>query len=138
MATTRLRAAAFALTRATGIDGWTLADVAAEAGIPAGSVFYHFRTKDAMVAGVAEYLPDELAWEYDREAPEQPWRVSGERVDATLTPFGVRRARTNALVIDSDTRQAFGVWHGFALRESGEKVVLDGIVGWAEDVQNRW
>lgn len=91
-----------------------------------------------MVDGVAEYLPDELAWEYDREAPERPWRVSGERVDATLTPFGVRRARTNALVIDSDTRQAFGVWRGWALRESGEQVALDGIVGWAEDVQNRW
>lgn len=91
-----------------------------------------------MVDGVAEYLPDELAWEYDREAPERPWRVSGDRLEVTLTPFGVRRARTNALVIDSDTRQAFGVWRGFALRESGEKVVLDGIVGWAEDVQNRW
>lgn len=56
----RLRAAAFALTRERGVDGWTLADVAATAGVPAGSIFYHFRTKDAMVLGVAEELAADL------------------------------------------------------------------------------
>lgn len=64
--------------------------------------------------------------------------MSGDRLDATVTPVGMRLARTNVLVIDSDTRQALGVWRGWALRESGERVSLDGLVGWAEDVQNRW
>lgn len=57
----RLRAAAFALTRERGVDGWTLADVAAAADVPAGSIFYHFRTKEAMVLGVADELDGVLA-----------------------------------------------------------------------------
>ncbi|MDN4491713.1 TetR family transcriptional regulator [Demequina sp. SYSU T00068] len=57
----RLRAAAFTLTRDKGVDGWTLADVAAAAGVPAGSIFYHFRTKEAMVLGVADELDSDLA-----------------------------------------------------------------------------
>lgn len=90
------------------------------------------------VDGVAEYLPDELNWNYDRDTPEGLWRVRGDRLDATLTPFGVRRAHTNALLIESETRQAFGVWAGSFVRASGERISLDGLVGWAEDVQNRW
>jgi len=61
-----------------------------------------------MVDGVVDPMPLEVDWAYDRTNPDSPWRITGERVDATLTPFHVRRASTNALVIASDTVQAFG------------------------------
>lgn len=81
----RLRAAAFALTRAKGVDGWTLADVAAEAGIPAGSVFYHFRTKDAMVAGVADELERELVATLGACAAEDPAKALAALLDLYRT-----------------------------------------------------
>lgn len=54
----RLRDAAFHLARQRGIVGWTLADVAESAGVPQGSVYYHYKTKDAMVHGVIDALDD--------------------------------------------------------------------------------
>lgn len=90
------------------------------------------------VDGRLHFLGGEPAWHYDLASPAAPWRVRGERVDATLEPFHVRRVSTNALVIASATTQAFGTWSGFAVDDAGERVSLDGLVGWAEEARNRW
>ncbi|MGD9867479.1 MAG: TetR/AcrR family transcriptional regulator [Hyphomicrobiales bacterium] len=46
--------AAAGLFHRRGVAGTTIADVAEEAGIALGSVFYYFKTKDDLVAAVAE------------------------------------------------------------------------------------
>lgn len=46
--------AAAGLFHKRGVAGTTIADVAEEAGIALGSVFYYFKTKDDLVAAVAE------------------------------------------------------------------------------------
>ena len=91
-----------------------------------------------VVDGRLSYMPIEPAWSYDGRDGSRPWRVHGERVDATLTPFHVREARVEALLLSTATRQAFGTWEGWASDESGARVRLDGLVGWAEEVTNRW
>jgi hypothetical protein len=91
-----------------------------------------------LVDGRLHYMPVEPAWSYDERDWSRPWRVHGERVDATLTPFHVREARANALIAASSTHQAFGVWQGWASDDRGERVRLDGLVGWVEEVRNRW
>ncbi|MFY0572683.1 DUF2804 domain-containing protein [Archangium lansingense] len=96
-------------------------------------------TENALIVdGVLHFIPEELRWEYDTADWMAPWRVHGERVDATLTPFHVRHAATNALVIASSTHQAFGVWSGWATDTAGNRFSVDGLVGWAEQAANRW
>lgn len=96
-------------------------------------------TENALfVAGVAHHIGEELSWDYDLTAPMRPWRVRGERVDATLTPFHVRVAKTSAVVVTGTTQQAFGTWSGWAVDDAGDRHCVDGLGGWAEQAHNRW
>ena len=90
------------------------------------------------VDGDLTYWPHLVHWEYDTGDWYEPWRVTGEFVDATLTPFHVRMAKTNVAVIASSAQQAFGTWSGTVVDGSGRQHSLDGLVGWAEQVKNRW
>ncbi|MFZ5441122.1 MAG: DUF2804 domain-containing protein [Myxococcota bacterium] len=90
------------------------------------------------VDGRLHFLGGEPEWTYSLDDARSTWRVRGERVDATLTPFHVRQVSTNALVIASATRQAFGVWSGWAVADDGARVSVDGLVGWAEEARSRW
>ena len=97
-------------------------------------------TENAVVVdGRLTYLPAELTWDYDLAAPRRPWRVTGGGLDATFTPFYDKLSRTNLGVVASATHQSFGRWSGsFVPPAGGERVELDGLVGWAEEVHNRW
>lgn len=90
------------------------------------------------VDGHLSYWPDELEWTYDLTKKSSPWRVQGENVDATLTPFHRRHDSSNFGVIASSTYQAFGVWAGTAVDDEGTSHSLDGLTGWAEEARNRW
>jgi AcrR family transcriptional regulator len=50
----RLTAAACQAVYRQGIEKTTLADIAAEAGIPVGNVYYYFKTKDDIIQAVVE------------------------------------------------------------------------------------
>lgn len=91
-----------------------------------------------LVDGRMHKISEDLRWDYDLAHPAAPWRVRGERLDVTLTPFHRRRAVTEAGVIAVKTYQAFGTWHGRAVLDDGSTVSLDGLVGWAEESRNRW
>lgn len=99
-------------------------------------------TENALVLdGRLHKNSDELVWEYDRTDWSAPWRVHDadrERVDLTFTPFHVRTAITNLLVISGHTYQAFGTWTGFMTDDAGARVRVDGVEGWAEEAHNRW
>ncbi|MEQ8144768.1 DUF2804 family protein [Streptomyces sp. OP7] len=55
-----------------------------------------------------------------------------------MTHGGGRAARTNLLVVSSDTHQCFGDFTGRAQGDDGTWVDLDGLTGWAEEARNRW
>lgn len=96
-------------------------------------------TENALVLdGVVHKISEEVAWRYDTEDWLRPWRVRGERVDVTFTPFHARRAVTNLGVLAGDTTQCFGRWAGWMATDAGERVRVDGLVGWAEQAMNRW
>ncbi|GAA3592011.1 DUF2804 domain-containing protein [Klugiella xanthotipulae] len=90
------------------------------------------------VDGHLDYIPNELGWTFNASDYTQPWTVVGDRVSVTLTPFHVRNASTSALVVSSETHQAFGEWSGWVRRSSGKEISVDGLVGWAEVAANRW
>jgi hypothetical protein len=96
-------------------------------------------TENALLVGTRLHkLHDEVGWEYDASDWLRPWRIQGARVDVTFTPFHERAARTDLLVVASETHQCFGHFAGWGVDDGGERVSLDGLVGWAEEARNRW
>jgi hypothetical protein len=91
-----------------------------------------------LVDGRVHKISEELTWQYDVANPRALWRVSGDRVRATLRPWHVRTASTQALVVASRTVQAFGDWSGWAVDDTGRRIALDGLVGWVEEARQRW
>lgn len=91
-----------------------------------------------LVDGRMHKIGEDLCWSYDVSDPAGVWRVRGERLDATLTPFHQRRDITELGVLAVKTWQAFGVWSGNGVLDDGTTVALDGLVGWAEESRNRW
>lgn len=79
-----------------------------------------------------------IKWEYDLNSPAQPWRLKSEWIDATLTPWHVRTATNQKIVVSSRTIQAFGQWSGWAVLNDGTRVSLDGLTGFAEDAYQRF
>ncbi|MFC7495332.1 MULTISPECIES: DUF2804 domain-containing protein [unclassified Nocardioides] len=90
------------------------------------------------VDGRLHKIDADLVWEYDRADWQRPWRIHGDGVDATFTPFHEKVSRTNLGVVANETHQCFGHWSGWAAADDGERVPLDGLVGWAEEARNRW
>ncbi len=99
-------------------------------------------TENALVLdGRLHKNSDELVWEYDRTEWLAPWHVHDvdrRHVDLTFTPFHERAARTNLVVVASETHQCFGTWSGWMTDDTGTRVHVDGAVGWAEEARNRW
>ncbi|WP_086150851.1 DUF2804 domain-containing protein [Cellulosimicrobium sp. KWT-B] len=99
-----------------------------------------------LVDGRLHHLPDELVWDYDLADPDRPWRVSGGGLDATFVPFHTKVTRTRLGVVSSSTDQCFGHWSGTFTPPAAPgadgtppaPVRFDGLVGWAEEVHNRW
>ena len=96
-------------------------------------------TENALIVdGRLHHYDGELDFSYDLSAPLSPWHVRGPWLDAVLTPFHRRHARTNALVVASQTWQAFGSWSGRARTPDGAWHRLEGLQGWIEEARNRW
>ena len=91
-----------------------------------------------VVDGRLSKISEELHWRYDSGAWMAPWRVTGDTVDLTFTPFHLKRSVTDLKVFSSKTHQCFGHWAGTVLDDGGAEVHLTDVVGWAEDVHNRW
>lgn len=91
-----------------------------------------------VVDGHLYKIHDELNWEYDLADWRRPWHITGGGLDATLVPFHNKRSTNNLVIVSSRTDQCFGHWSGTYTTPHGGTIAFDGLVGWAEDVHNRW
>jgi hypothetical protein len=91
-----------------------------------------------VVDGHLYKIHDELTWQYDLADWRRPWHVSGGGLDATLVPFFDKRSTNNLVVVSSRTDQCFGHWSGTYTTPHGGTIAFEGLIGWAEDVHNRW
>lgn len=57
----RLTSAAIRLARTQGLDSTTIAAIASEAGVPSGSVYYYFKTKDDVAQAIVDGIAGALA-----------------------------------------------------------------------------
>ena len=109
MRETILRAARTVLLRGD-ITGWTMAQVAGEAGCAKGLVHYHFKTKSALLAEVAGALGDERL----RRRGEALEREGTAALDALWS-----------VLVDEVRSGAFRTWLAFlALDQSGLQAIL--------------
>jgi len=89
--------------------------------------------------GIAHKL-DEIQFVVDGEDYMKPWRFTSNdgRFEMDFTPAVDRYSEVNLLAIKSIQHQVFGRFSGLAILDSGEKLILDNFLGFAEDVYNRW
>lgn len=90
--------------------------------------------------GVAHKL-DRVHFHLPRDTYDgAPWRFTSndERFEMEFEPILDRAADVNALVIRSTQHQVFGRFSGIATLDDGTRLTVDGLLGFAEEVRNRW
>lgn len=70
----------------------------------------------------------------------KPWIMKDKegRLDLVFTPAAPRRSKTDLKVIVSVQDQYFGRYDGQMVTESGRRIQVDGMMGFAERVYNKW
>lgn len=95
-------------------------------------------TENAVVVdGRLHKIGEELDWAYEEGDWLAPWRVRGATADLRFEPFWDRVSATELVVFGSHGHQCFGSWSGW-VEVDGARLEVDGLVGWAEEVRNRW
>lgn len=81
-----------------------------------------------------------LKFAYDSHQFMKPWRMQDEegRLDLTFAPFRERVAKTNALVLSSEVHQMFGRYRGKLVTDEGETLIVEDLIGFAEEHHARW
>ncbi|GAA4419028.1 DUF2804 domain-containing protein [Georgenia halophila] len=96
-------------------------------------------TENALILdGRLHYVGEDLSWAYDEIDYTAPWFITGPRVDVRLEPWAERSSAIRLGIISSVQHQVFGTWSGWVVDDDGERRSVDGLVGFAEDVANRW
>lgn len=90
------------------------------------------------IDGRLHKIHEELTWDYDIADWRKPWRISGGGLEASFTPFYDKTSRMNLGVVSSRTDQCFGHWSGTFTIPGEKAVAFARILGWAEEVHNRW
>ena len=70
----------------------------------------------------------------------EPWIIKDDeqKLNLTFTPVVPRISKTDFKVIVSDQKQIFGYFDGFVILEDGSKKEIKKLMGFAEEVYNKW
>lgn len=99
-----------------------------------------FTENGILVDGRLSKLGRELDWEYDWDAPMQPWRVvdPGGQLDVVLTPRFDKHSQVGDGQFGSETHQVFGTWSGRLRADDGLELEVRDLQGFAEEARQRW
>ncbi len=96
-------------------------------------------TENAVVVdGRVHHIPVELTFDYDLRRWQQPWRVTGGGLEATFVPFHRKATHRDLGLLATHTDQCFGRWSGSFTDEEGRATPFADLMGWCEEVHNRW
>jgi hypothetical protein len=81
-----------------------------------------------------------VAFEYISGDYMKPWQFKDQesRLDLNFTPFRDRTARTNLAVITSEVHQMFGHYNRTAIMDTGERIQIHDLIGFAEEHRAKW
>jgi len=100
-----------------------------------------FTENGMIVDGRLHKLGNELRWDYDWDAPMQPWRVvdPGGQLDVVLAPRFDKHSKVDGGPdLGSETHQVFGTWSGRVRTDDGLELDFDGVPGFAEEARQLW
>jgi hypothetical protein len=97
-------------------------------------------TENAIILDGRVHKLGEVQFDYKPGEFMRPWRLSAsdDRLKLTFEPFLERVAKTNLLLIASEVHQMFGRYSGEVVTDEGERIKVDGLIGWAEEHHARW
>ena len=83
---------------------------------------------------------DTVAFAYDRRDLMRPWRVSSYdgRLALEFDPEGRHAERVNAFIVATNFNQLFGRYRGSLTTETGERIAIDGMLGYMENHYAKW
>ena len=90
-----------------------------------------------LIDGTLHKISEELDWNYDTTDWLAPWTITGDTVELTFEPFWDRSSSTELVVFGSRGHQCFGHYTGTVL-VGDRKVQITQLLGWAEEMRNRW
>ena len=99
-----------------------------------------FTENGLIVDGRLTKLGQELVWDYDWDAPMQPWRVDdpGGQLHAVLTPRYDKVTDVGDDQLGSQVHQVFGMWSGSLTTDDGMHLEFSDLQGFAEEARQRW
>lgn len=90
-----------------------------------------------LIDGTLHKISEELDWQYNTSDWLAPWSITGESVQLKFEPFWDRSSSTELVVFGSRGHQCFGHYSGWV--QVGERrIQIAGLLGWAEEMRNRW
>jgi hypothetical protein len=97
-------------------------------------------TENAVIVDGRLHKLAQVDFSYDNKNFKAPWRMKSPegRLDLTFTPFFERVARLDLKLLASEVHQLFGRYNGTAVLDSGEKIKIENLIGWAEEHHAKW
>ena len=83
---------------------------------------------------------EDLEWTYDPSNWNAPWRVRAPHsgmIDLTLTPIYPKTTGLNLGLFATGGTCVLGTWKG-TIRAGENEIVVDRMIGWAEEFAHRW
>jgi len=97
-------------------------------------------TENAIIYDNKIHKLEEISFHIPPSSYTDPWVItsSDNRFEMTFTPIADRQTKTNLLLIKTDQHQVFGYFSGTAVLDDGTQLVVKELLGFAEDVFNRF
>ena len=90
------------------------------------------------IDGRIHKISEVMEWRYDTADFLKPWTIRGAGVDVTFTPVFNRHSNFNRVIVLSREDQAFGHFDGAITAPDGQRLRVERLPGWAEEVHRRW
>lgn len=99
-------------------------------------------TENALcIDGRLHKLSEDLSWEYSTRNFRLPWTITSpvsKRVALTFRPFYERTSAFNIAIAGTEVHQCFGHYSGEVITDQGDVIVIDRLLGWAEEARMKW
>ncbi|MHA1272953.1 MAG: DUF2804 domain-containing protein [Promethearchaeota archaeon] len=83
---------------------------------------------------------DQIKFHFDKKDYLKPWKFTSNdgRFEMIMNPILDRNSKVNLLIIKSIQHQVFGLFSGYFILDDGTKIEIKDMIGFAEDVFNKW